>query len=107
MTNWSGLRWKRRRGTRQISVTIHIDFIHVLGYVWAAVWCCFIAGDPKAEAWGLEQGLAILEGRAATVAAAMRRKATVHELSAEQRKAVDRCADYLLRKNATWTTRRP
>ena len=84
--------------TRQISLTIHIDFVHVLEYLWAAVWCFFAAGDPKAEAWVLEQGLAILQGRAATVAAAMRRKATVHQLSADKRKAVDRCADYLLRK---------
>ena len=66
--------------TRQISVTILIDLIHVFGYVWAAVWCFFAAGDPKAQAWVLEQRLAILEGRALTVAAAMRRKATVHQL---------------------------
>lgn len=36
---------------RGVSVTILIDFIHVLEYIWAAAWSFFEPGDPDAEAW--------------------------------------------------------
>lgn len=41
-------------------VTIVIDFIHVLEYVWKAAWCLFAEGDPAAENWVRTQGLRIL-----------------------------------------------
>ncbi|MGO9977256.1 MAG: hypothetical protein ACLP01_31515 [Solirubrobacteraceae bacterium] len=40
----------------------------------------------------------MLDGRAGIVAAAIRRKATMLSLDANQRKSADRCADYLLAK---------
>ncbi len=87
-------------GKRQIDLTILIDFIHVLEYLWKAAWCFFAAGNADVETWVLRQGLAILQGKSSQVAAAMRRKATRRLLTPDQRQAVDRCADYLLRKRA-------
>lgn len=85
---------------RHLSLSLFIDFIHVLEYLWTAAWCFFPASDPQAEAWVLQQGLAILKGQSSQVAAAMRRKATMRHLTPDQRKGVDRCADYLLHKRA-------
>jgi hypothetical protein len=85
---------------RKIDLKLFIDFIHVLEYLWKAAWCFFAAGDPQAESWVLAQGLAILNGKSSQVAAAIRRKATTNHLTQDQRKAADRCADYLLHKRA-------
>ena len=85
---------------RSITVMILIDCIHGFGYVWLAAWCFFAAGDPEARIWVQEQVLAILQGKASLVAAAMRRKATMLGLDADQRKGVDKCAKYLLNKQA-------
>lgn len=72
-----------------------LDFIHVLEYVWKAAHGLFAVGSQEAQAWVAEQALGILKGEAATVAVDMRRKATRRQLSQNQRKPVDKCADYL------------
>jgi hypothetical protein len=54
--------------------------------------------DPEAETWVNHKALAILNGQASTVAAAIRRKATRHRLTPSERVNADRCADYLLNK---------
>ena len=81
-----------------MKVTIVVDLIHVLEYVWDSAWCFFKEGDPAAERWVHEKTLAILEGKAGIVAAAIRRKATKLGLSEENRAKADRTADYLLNK---------
>jgi hypothetical protein len=81
-----------------VQLTILIDFVHVLEYLWKAAWCFFTEGDPRAEAWVREKALDILAGRAGIVAAAIRRKATRLGLDPARRKGADTCADYLLRK---------
>jgi hypothetical protein len=55
-------------------------------------------GDPAAEVWVHRQATAILDGKAATVAASIRRKATTLGLTPEKRKNADRAADYLHNK---------
>ena len=71
---------------RALTVTIVIDFIHVLEYLWKAAWSFYREGDPEAEAWVREKALAVLEGKASTVAAAIRRKATCLDLDDKRRK---------------------
>jgi hypothetical protein len=83
---------------RQVQVTIVCDFIHVLEYLWSAAWSFFPEADPDAEAWVSDKALAILNGQASTVAAAIRRKATCLGLDPQARRNADRCADYLLAK---------
>jgi hypothetical protein len=83
---------------RQLRVPIVVDFIHVLEYVWKAAWCFFREGDPKAEQWVRKQALAILDGQAGRVAAAIRRKAARDCLDRASRVSATRSADYLTRK---------
>lgn len=79
-----------------VELTVIVDIIHVLDYVWGAAWCFHAEGSPEAERWVDERFLEILRGRASSVAAGMRRSATLRGLAAEDRAAVDDCADYLL-----------
>jgi hypothetical protein len=60
---------------RDVTVTIIIDFIHVLGYLWKAAWCFHAPRDPAIEDWVIAQGLDILHGRAAEVIARIRQLA--------------------------------
>lgn len=92
-------RIKAEAELRGISVTIVCDIIHVIEYLWKAAWAFFKKADPKSEAWVNERFVAILEGKASTVAAGIRRTATHQKLSKEKRKAIDTCADYLLNKS--------
>ena len=84
--------------TRGVQVTIIVDFIHVIEYVWSAAWSFFAQGDPAAETWVANKTLAVLNGQASTVAASIRRKATNLGLDPRTRLNADRCADYLLAK---------
>jgi len=48
---------------RGITITILVDFIHVLEYLWKAAWCFCPPRDPAAEDWVTAQALDILHGR--------------------------------------------
>ena len=80
---------------RGAPVTILIDFIHVLEYVWKAAWSFFEPGDPDAESWVATQATKILEGKAAQVAAGIRRRATTYGYTGKERDGADACASYL------------
>ncbi len=62
--------------SRGIEVTIVVDLIHVLEYLWGAAWCFFKEGDPAAQAWVHDQALAVLSGHARQVATGIKRRAT-------------------------------
>lgn len=93
LTQLDNLRVQARR--RDVELTVIVDIIHVLDYVWRAAWAFHPEGSPEAERWVDERLLEILRGRASWVAAGMRRSATLRGLD-EKRRAVDECADYLL-----------
>jgi hypothetical protein len=82
-----------------VSLTIVCDVIHVVEYLWKAVWAFFEKGDRKAESWVNERFIKILEGKATDVAAGIRRTATKRKLSKSARETVDKCADYLINKS--------
>jgi len=82
-------------GRRGITVTIIIDFIHVLEYRWKAAWSFFDKGEPAAEEWVAAQARMILRGKAAQVAAGIRRRATTYGYSPAERAGADECARYL------------
>lgn len=79
-----------------IELTIVLDIIHVLGYLWKAVWALHEEGSPDGEKWVRERLLRILQGHSSDVAAGMRRSATRRELTQTQREPIDTCANYLL-----------
>jgi hypothetical protein len=85
----------KRRG---VAVTLVVDIIHVLEYLWGAAWCFFDEGDRGAEAWVVEHAYQVLLGHSSDVAAGIRRSATLRELPTEKRKGADDCADYLIAK---------
>jgi hypothetical protein len=83
---------------RTVDVTIVVDVVHALEYIWKAAWAFHDEGDPAAEGWVKEKLLAVLDGKASLAAAAIRRTATRRDLSTAQRKNADVCADYLRNK---------
>ncbi len=83
---------------RDVPVTIIIDFIHVLEYVWKAAWTFHTEADPAAEAWVRRHAATILTGKATQVAGAIRRQATKAGLTPAQRAGADTCANYLTNK---------
>jgi hypothetical protein len=89
----------KRRGMSK-DLTLVVDFIHVLEYLWDAAWCFFAEGDKNAEEWVTERAFAILQGRSSEVAGGIRRSATKRGLLPEKRKGADDCADYLIAKRS-------
>lgn len=80
-----------------VRVTIVLDVIHVLQYLWKAGLCFHGEGTAELEGWVTERLLGVLQGKASEVAAGMRRSATLRGLKKAQRKPVDTCAGYLLK----------
>ena len=88
---------KREARSRGSQLTIILDFIHVMGYVWDAAKVLCI---EQVEAWVQSKALKILQGQSSLVAASIRRTATNRELTGAQRKEADRCANYFLNQKA-------
>ena len=81
---------------RRVSITIVLDFIHVLQYLWKASTAFHPETAVEREEWVLSRLREILRGKAVDVAAGMRRSATLRSLAAKVRAPVDKCANYLL-----------
>lgn len=97
-------RWVRAEARRRgVKVTLVLDFIHALEYLWKAAHVFFDEGTDEIEAWVLERLQRMLEGRISHVVAGMTRMATVRGLSAEQRAPVDKAAAYLLKRKGMMT----
>jgi len=80
-----------------VQLTIIIDIVHVLGYLWKAGHAFEPQGSGELEHWVLDRLGRVLEGRASQVAAGMRRSATMRSLRKSRRAPVDTCANYLLK----------
>src|SRR5207248_7969047 len=76
-----------------------MQYVPFSGYLWDAAWCFFAEGDAAVEEWVGKKAIAVLEGKAGLVAAAIRRKATNLGLPAKDRKGADTCAAYLKSKS--------
>lgn len=79
----------------EVEVTIVIDVIHVIEYLWKAAYAFFDEGSSEAEKWVSCRLERLLKGRGAGVARGMRQSATKRGLSKKARKPVDTCADYI------------
>lgn len=79
------------------ALTIVLDLIHVIGYLWQAA--RVLGGDspPEQHQWVEERLSGVLQGKCVNVAAGMRRSATRRDLPQKQREPVDTCANYLLK----------
>jgi hypothetical protein len=87
----------RQRG---VTVTILVDFIHVLEYLWDAAWCFHPPRDPAIEAWVTAQGTDILHGRVRDVIARIRALAAAHppKPGGEHAKIIRKTLSYLNNK---------
>jgi hypothetical protein len=92
----------RRAG---VQVTILLDVVHVLEYVWGAARALFGESNVKAERWVADRLLALLTDRSGGEVArtirwwAARQKKP--ELAAEALKAIDKACDYLSDRTRT------
>ena len=80
-----------------IGLTIILDLMHVLSYLWKAAHAFFPEGSKESEKWVGERLLKLLHGKGSSVAGGIRRSATMQGLSKAKRKPVDKCAQYLLK----------
>jgi hypothetical protein len=83
---------------RHVTVTVLIDFVHVLEYLWKAAWTFFYPGDPDAEAWVAGHARTILAGRAVDVAATITHQADTGAFRGSERTGADEAIGYLRRK---------
>lgn len=88
-----------RRASRSygVDVVIVADIIHAIEYLWKAAWAIFAEGDRAAERWVDERVRRLLEGKASSIAAGLRRSATKRGLAPAARKPMDTAARYLLK----------
>ena len=83
-------------GRRSVTVTIVIDFIHVLEYLWKAAWSLLRQGRPRRRRMGHRPGgqdPARESSRRSR--AGIRRRATTYGYSPAERAGADECARYL------------
>ena len=81
-----------------IDLTIIVDIIHVIEYLWKAGRAFHPQSGPELEKWVQHRLLKILEGKAGLMAGGMRRSATMKKLTDKQREPVETCATYLKNK---------
>jgi hypothetical protein len=93
------LRGANKAGT---AVTIVLDLVHVLEYLWRAAYAFHADGTVEAEQWVEDRLLALLRGRSAgEIAKSLRGMIVRHGLDAKAARPVVKCANYLV-KNARW-----
>lgn len=85
-----------------VEITIVLDIVHVLEYLWRAAYAFHPDGTTDAESWVEDRLLALLSGRSATeMARSLRGMIERHGLDAKAALPVVKCASYLV-KNARW-----
>jgi hypothetical protein len=95
--NRSQIRILRRLAKKNgLDLTIIVDVIHVIEYLWDAGRAFHPTSGPELESWVEHRLLETLRGKAGFVAGGMRRSATLRGLSSKQREPIDTCAQYLL-----------
>lgn len=81
-----------------VSITIVLDIVHALEYLWRAAYAFHADGTPSAEAWVEHQLVKLLNGRSGgEIAKSMRLMAKSHELDAAAARPVEKAARYLVK----------
>jgi hypothetical protein len=87
---------RRLAKKKGIDLTIIVDVIHVIEYLWNAGRAFNSESGEALESWVRVRILEILRGNAGYVAGGMRRSATLRDFASADRKPVEVCANYLL-----------
>jgi len=85
----------RKRG---ITITILIDFVHVMGYLHAAARALHPDGDPAASTWAHDLGRTILTGRPVDAIAAIRHRIASIQPTPAHRAKAEEAITYLTNK---------
>lgn len=88
------------RAARKVNaqITIVLDIVHVLEYLWRAAYAFHKDGTPDAEAWVEHQLVKLLSGRSGgELAKSMRLMAKTHGLDGDATKPVEKAAAYLVK----------
>lgn len=94
-------RWvKGAAESHGVKVTVVLDLIHALQYVWRAG--VILCGEKSAEleGWVLHRLQRILQGKVGNVVAGISRAATLRAIKKSQRSALDKCCGYLLKRKS-------
>ena len=86
---------KRLAKKNGLDLTIIVDLVHVIEYLWDAARVFHPQPGTEQENWVRHRLLEILRGKAGLMAGGMRRSATLRSLPAKAREPVDVCARYL------------
>jgi hypothetical protein len=86
---------KKLAAQHKVQVTILIDLIHVVQYLWKAAGSFFYPGEPAGRDWVREQTAKILAGKHRDVRAGIRRRASTCGFRSAERAGADECARYL------------
>jgi len=90
-------RWVAGAADRHgVDVTLGLDIIHALQYLWRAGETLCGKGSQSTERWVLDRLLNILQGNVSNTIAGITRSATLRGLKPHQRREVDRCCTYLI-----------
>jgi hypothetical protein len=93
-----------RRAAREYGakVTIVLDIVHVLEYLWRAAYAFHAEGTEEAETWVRQRLFALLNGRSGgAVAKSIRDMAARRGMDKQAAAPVERCARYLV-KHTRW-----
>jgi hypothetical protein len=91
---------RKAAAARGVALTVVLDVIHVIEYLWKAARVFNEETSVACEAWVNERLLRVLQGKSSEVAAGIRRSATKRGLNADERKPADTCARYLIKYRA-------
>jgi hypothetical protein len=81
-----------------VAITIVLDIVHALEYLWRAAYAFHADGTPAAEAWVEHQLVKLLSGRSGgEIAKSMRLMAKRHDLDAAAARPVEKAARYLVK----------
>lgn len=79
-----------------VKITVVIDFLHVLGYLWSAGKALVGPAPDVVEAWVVTHSRALLDGKVCDVADDITKEAEGRESSESQAKTIKSCVGYLL-----------
>lgn len=84
----------------KVEVTIVLDLLHALQYVWRAGVVLCGKGSDALESWVLERLVSILKGNVANAVAGITRSATLRNIKGRQREELRKCCAYLLKRKS-------
>ena len=88
---------QKRVRTQMPKVTLVLDLLHALEYLWKAAYVFHAEGSQEAEAWVKKRALWILEGRSGQVVKGLRQSITKRRLRGQKKKILTTVSGYLHR----------